>query len=67
MLTNNILAFKYMKIKISSDNKLLLEQILNMHNLVTLIKSVFDKNQNHYYYQVFFKKVSNKKYPNAIL
>ena len=56
-----------MKIKISSDNKLLLEQILNMHNLVTLIKSVFDKNQNHYYYQVFFKKVSNKKYPNAIL
>ena len=40
---------KYTKIKIDSDDTLTLEKTLNIENLVTLTKSVFNKNQNHYY------------------
>lgn len=39
-----------MKIKIDSDDDLPLEEILNMHNVVTLFKAVFNKSQNHEYY-----------------
>ena len=31
-----------------------------MHNTVTLVKSVFNKNHNHYYYQTFSEKGSYK-------
>ena len=40
---------KYTKIKIDSDDTLTLEKTLNIENLVTLTKSVFNKNLNHYY------------------
>ena len=40
-----------MKIEINSDDNLTLEKTLN--NIVILIKSVFNKNHNHYYYPVF--------------
>ena len=36
----------YAKIKIDSDDDLLLEKSLTMHNVVMLIKSVFGKNSN---------------------
>ena len=36
----------YAKIKIDSDDDLLLEKALTMHNVVMLIKSVFGKNSN---------------------
>ena len=40
-----------MKIEINSDDNLTLEKTLN--NIVILIKSVFNKNHNNYYYHVF--------------
>ena len=36
-----------MKIKINSDDDLVLEKVLTMQNVATLIKSVFDEDYNH--------------------
>ena len=47
----------YAKIKIDSDDDLPLENTLVMHNVVMLIKSVFNKNKNHYYYY-YYENVS---------
>ena len=38
-----------MKIKINCDDDLHLEETLNMHNVVMLIESAFNKNHNHYF------------------
>ena len=51
MLKSNILevySHKYMKTKIESVNYLPLEKTLNMHNVVILIKFVFNKNYSRY-------------------
>ena len=47
-----------MKIKINSDDNLPLGKTLNMQNVVTPTKSVFNKNCNHYYYETFLEKFS---------
>ena len=63
MLKSNILDFyshKYTKIKIDLNDNLPLEKTLNVHNVVIRIKSVFNKNYNHYYYRVFLEKFSYK-------
>lgn len=54
------ILIKNPKIKINSDDYLPLEKTPNMHNVVALVKSVFNKNQNHYYYQTFLEKGSYK-------
>ena len=28
----------------------------NIHNIATFVKSIFNKNHNHYYYQIFLEK-----------
>ena len=38
------------------DDNLPLEKTLTMHNVAMLSKSVFNKNQNHYYYNVLLEK-----------
>ena len=43
-------------IRINSGNDLPLEKMLNMHDVVILIKSIFYKNHNHYYYEKFLEK-----------
>ena len=51
----------YVKIKIDSDDALRLEKhffSLTMHNLVILIKSVFNKQLNQYYCKTFSRKCS---------
>ena len=45
-----------MQKQIDSDDDLPLEKTLTWHNFVILIKSVFNKNQNHYYYNIFLGK-----------
>ena len=48
---SDLYSYKYTEIKINSGDDLLLEKALNMRNIVTLflvIKSVFNKNYNHY-------------------
>ena len=37
-----------MKIVINSDNDLHLAKTLDMHNVIILVKSLLDKNHNHY-------------------
>ena len=42
------------RIKIDSNDSLLLEKRLTLHN----VKSIFNKNENHYYYNIFLEKCS---------
>lgn len=42
------------KLKLIQTMKL--KKTLNMHNVLILIKSISNKNYNHYYYQVFLEK-----------
>ena len=54
-------SHNYAKIKIDSDDNLPLEKTLISHNIIIFIKSVFDKNKNHYYYyDIFFEKCFNQ-------
>ena len=46
------------KLKLIQTMKL--EKTLNMHNVLILIKSISNKNYNHYYHQVFLEKCSDK-------
>ena len=46
------------KIKINSQNFLPVEKMLTLHNVITIIKLVFNKGQNHYYYNTFLEKYS---------
>ena len=43
---------KYMKIKFNSEDSLLLNKILKLHNLTIVVRSVFQKDKM-YYPQVF--------------
>ena len=42
--------------KIDLDDDLPLEKTLTVHNDVMVIKSVFNKNHNQYYYKMFLEK-----------
>ena len=47
----------YSKIKLDSYDFLPIQKRLTLHNVIILIKSVLNKDQNHYYYNIFFKKI----------
>ena len=51
---SDVHSHKYANIKINSNEDFLLEKTLNMHNLVIVVKYVFNKNHNHCYYNFFF-------------
>ena len=57
---SDVYSHNCMKIKIISDDDLPSKKTLTIHNVVTLIKSLFIKNRNHYYYQVFLEKYPYK-------
>ena len=46
----------YPRIKVTLFDSLSLEKTLTLHNVIILIKSVFIKNQDHYYYFIFLEK-----------
>ena len=46
------------KIKVDSYNFLPIEKILTLHNIIILIKSVLNKDQNHYYHNILSEKYS---------
>ena len=55
----DIISHNYWRIKIDSYGRSLpLEKTLSLHNVIILIKSVFNKDQNLYYYIIFPKKCS---------
>ena len=49
-------SHNYARIKTDSYDSLSLEKTLTLHNVIILIKSVFNKNQNHYHYNIFLEK-----------
>ena len=52
-----VFSHNYAKIKVDSYDSLPLEKILTFY-VIILIKSVFSKNQNHYYYNIFLENLS---------
>ena len=48
----------YVKIKVDSYDFLPIEKTLTLHNVIILIKSILNKDKNHYYYKIFLKKCS---------
>ena len=46
---------KYMKVKFNSDDKLLLNKMIKIPNMIIVVRAVFHEN-NNYYPQVFIDK-----------
>ena len=56
---HHIYFFHYFaKIKVNSYDYLPIEKILTLHNVRILIKSVLNKDKNHYYFKIFLEKCS---------
>ena len=54
-ITNNV-NYSFGKIKIDLYNSLHIKKRLIFHNFIILIKSVVNKNENKYYYDIFLEK-----------
>ena len=59
-----IIDHNFGRIRIDSYNSLPKGKTLTFHNVIILIKSVFNKNKSHYQYNIFLEKGSyqNKSY-----
>ena len=55
-----VISHNYAKIKVDSYDSLPLEKTMTFHNAMILIKSVWNKDQNYYYYNMFLEKASYK-------
>ena len=55
-----VISHNYAKIKVDSYNVLPLEKTLTFYNVIIHIKSVFNKDRNNYYYNIFLEKGSNE-------
>ena len=53
-----VFSHKNAKIKVNSYDSLPLEETLTFHNVIIFIKSVFNKDQNQYYCNIFLEKCS---------
>ena len=53
-----IFSHYFPKIKVDSYASLPLEKRLTLHNVIVHIKSVLNKEKNHYYYEIFLVKRS---------
>ena len=53
------------RIRIDSSNYLPIDETLNFHNIIILIKSAVNKNKKNYYYNIFLEKVSYKDKSNT--
>ena len=60
--TTYVFSYRYAKIKIDSDDYLPQEKTLTLHNVITLIKSVFNKKikiaTNVLYFRKMFQSIS---------
>ena len=57
----NIISHNYAKIKVDSYDSLPLGKTMTFHDFIILIKSVFNKDKNNYYYNIFLEKGSIKQ------
>ena len=48
----------YAKIKVDSYDSLTIAKNLALHNAIIFIKTVLNKDQNHYYHNTFLEKCS---------
>ena len=55
-----IFSHYYAKTKVDSYDSLPLEKTLALNNVIIFIKSVFNKDKNHSYYNIFLEKYSYK-------
>ena len=53
-----VFPHNYVKIKVDSSDSLNLEKILTLHNVIIQINSVWNKDQNQRYYNIFSEKLS---------
>ena len=53
-----IFSHYFWKLKVDSYNFLPIEKRSTLHNVITHIKSVLNKDKNHYYYKIFLEKCS---------
>ena len=53
-----IISHNYATIKVDSYHSLPLEKTITLHNVIILVKSVWNKDKNNYCYNIFFKKTS---------
>ena len=56
----DIINHNFARIRIDLYNSLPIEKILTFHNIIILVKSVFNKNKNEFYYNIFLEKGSYK-------
>ena len=56
-----VISHNYARIKVDSYDSLSLEKALTFH-VIKLIKSIFNKDKNNYYYDTFLEKSSYKQY-----
>ena len=52
------ISHNYARTKIDSYDFLPLEKTLSLHNVIIIIKTVFNKDQNPHYYNIFLEKCS---------
>ena len=55
----------FTKIRITLFNSLPIKKILTSHNVIILINSVLNKNDNEYYYNIFLEKGTYKEKSNT--
>ena len=52
------ISLNYEKVKDDSCDYFPLEKTLTIHNVIILIPSIFNKDKNNYYYNIFLEKCS---------
>ena len=55
-----IISHNYAKFKVDSCDSLPLEKTITFHNVIILVKSVFNKDKINCYYNIFLEKASNE-------
>ena len=55
-----VISHSYAKLKVDSYDSLPLEKTMTFHNVIIVIKSVFYKDKNYYYYKIFLEKASHE-------
>ena len=53
-----VISHNYAKVKVDSYDSLPLEKTMAFHSVIIHIMSVWNKDQNHYYYNIFLEKCS---------